>query len=108
MFTPVETALGALLLHQGASGLLQHNGRVFGISGFLSGCLDQPSRDNVPIVLGLVSSIVPVYLVDRFASSLLPSLPAAPSGLEAALVTAAAGVLVGWGTKVCKEPFFKI
>ncbi|KAL1961053.1 hypothetical protein VTO42DRAFT_4941 [Malbranchea cinnamomea] len=96
MFTPVDTALGAILLHQGASGLLQHNGRVFGISSLLSGCLGQPSLDNVPIILGLASSVAPVYL---FAPSLLPSLPPAPVGMEAALATAGTGFLVGWGTK---------
>lgn len=97
MFTPVDTALGAVLLYQGSSGLLQHNGRVFGISSLLTGCVGQPSLDNIPIIAGLASSVIPVYL---FAPSLLPSLPAPPAGLEAALVTAGTGFLVGWGTKV--------
>ena len=97
MFTPIETALGAVLMYQGASGLLQHNGRVFGISGFLSGCLSQPSRDNLPIVLGLGSSIAPIYVL---APPLLPKLPTPPQTAEAALATAATGFLVGWGTKV--------
>lgn len=97
MFTPVDTSLGALLLHQGASGLLQHNGRVFGISSFLSGCVGSPSLDNVPVILGLVSSIAPVSYL---APSLLPHYPATPGTWEAAVITAGIGFLVGWGTKV--------
>ncbi|KMP07030.1 YeeE/YedE family protein integral membrane protein [Coccidioides immitis RMSCC 2394] len=96
MFTPVDTALGALLLYQGSSGLLQHNGRVFGISGLLSGCVGRPGMDNIPIVLGIASSIVPVSLI---APSFLPSYPPLPAGLGAALGIAGTGFLVGWGTK---------
>lgn len=97
MFTPIETSLGALLLFEGSSGLLRHNGRIFGISGFLSSCMGRPSLQNMPILLGMASSIIPVYLM---APSLLPSYPSAPVGLAAALGTAATGFLVGWGTKV--------
>lgn len=100
MFTPVDTALGAVLLHQGSSGLLQHNGRVFGISSLLSGSVAKPSRDNLPIVGGLISSIIPVYY---FAPSLLPTYLPVGSSWEAALVTLATGFAVGWGTKVCKQ-----
>ncbi|OAX82385.1 hypothetical protein ACJ72_03271 [Emergomyces africanus] len=96
MFTPVDTALGALLLYQGSSGLLQHNGRVFGISSLLSGSVAKPSRDNLPIIGGLVSSIIPVYC---FAPSLLPTYPSLGSSWEAALATLATGFAVGWGTK---------
>ncbi|PGH14693.1 hypothetical protein AJ79_02859 [Helicocarpus griseus UAMH5409] len=96
MFTPVDTSLGALLLYQGSSGLLQHNGRVFGISSLLSGSVAKPSRDNVPIIAGLVSSILPVYF---FAPSLLPTYPPLGSSWEAALATLGTGFVVGWGTK---------
>ncbi|WEW59253.1 hypothetical protein PRK78_004722 [Emydomyces testavorans] len=96
MFTPVETSLGALLLYQGASGLLQHTGRVLGVSGLLSGCMGRPGLENTPIVLGLASSIIPVYLL---APSLLPSFPPPPASLAAVLWTVGTGFLVGWGTK---------
>ncbi|KKZ63158.1 hypothetical protein EMCG_02535 [[Emmonsia] crescens] len=96
MFTPIDTALGAILLYQGSSGLLQHNGRVFGISSLLSGCVANPTRDNLPIIGGLVSSIIPVYY---FAPSLLPTYPPLGSSVEAALATLATGFVVGWGTK---------
>ncbi|KAJ6075263.1 hypothetical protein N7499_007349 [Penicillium canescens] len=96
MFTPVHTTLGALLLFQGSSGLLLHNGAVFGISSLLSGIAFNPSRDNVPIIAGLVSSVVPVYL---FAPSLIPSYPAAPHSWASAAATLGVGFLLGWGTK---------
>lgn len=97
MFTPVNTSLGALLLFEGSSGLLFHNGAVFGISSLVSGCVFNPSRDNVPIVLGMVSSILPVYLL---APSLLPSYPLPPQTLASAATTMGVGFLLGWGTKV--------
>lgn len=97
MFTPIHTSLGALLLFQGSSGLLLHNGAVFGISSLLSGCVFNPSRDNVPIITGLVSSIIPVFLL---APSLIPSYPPAPQSLASAAATLGVGFLLGWGTKV--------
>lgn len=97
MFTPIHTSLGALLLFQGSSGLLLHNGAVFGISSLLSGCVFNPSRDNVPIIAGLVSSIGPLFLL---APSLIPSYPPAPQSLASAAATLGAGFLLGWGTKV--------
>ncbi|KAJ5409010.1 hypothetical protein N7509_002893 [Penicillium cosmopolitanum] len=96
MFTPIQTSLGAWLLFQGSSGLLVHNGAVFGISSLISGSVFSPSRDNVPIIAGLVSSILPVYLL---APSLLPSYPAAPDSLATAATTFGVGLLLGWGTK---------
>ncbi|KAL1999116.1 hypothetical protein VTN02DRAFT_2163 [Thermoascus thermophilus] len=96
MFTPVNTSLGALLLFQGSSGLLLHNGKVFGISSLLSGCVFNPSLDNLPIIAGLVSSLAPVYW---FAPSLIPAYPAAPSSWASVATTLGLGLLVGWGTK---------
>lgn len=97
MFTPIHTSLGALLLFEGSSGLLFHNGAVFGISSLISGSVFNPSRDNVPIVAGLVSSVLPVYLL---VPSLLPSYPAPPNSLLSAVMTMGVGFLLGWGTKV--------
>ncbi|KAK2766665.1 hypothetical protein FQN54_005977 [Arachnomyces sp. PD_36] len=96
MFTPVHTSLGALLLHQASTGLLQHNGRVFGISSLLSGSVAHPSYDNIPIILGLICGVIPVYWA---MPSLLPAYPAPPSGWESGLATLGIGLLVGWGTK---------
>ncbi|KAL2861756.1 hypothetical protein BJX68DRAFT_11515 [Aspergillus pseudodeflectus] len=96
MLTPVHTSLGALLLWQSSSGLLLHNGAVFGISSLLSGAVLNPSRDNIPIIAGLISSVVPVYLL---APTLLPSYPAAPNSVTSLLATVGTGFLLGWGTK---------
>ncbi|KAJ5892716.1 hypothetical protein N7504_009407 [Penicillium tannophilum] len=96
MFTPIHTALGALLLYQGSSGLLFHNGAVFGISSLVSGSILHPSRENVPIIAGLVSSIVPVWAL---APSLIPNYPVAPNSLASVAATFGVGVLMGWGTK---------
>lgn len=97
MFTPVHTSLGALLLFQGSSGLLLHNGAVFGISSLIAGSVFHPSRENLPIIAGLVSSAVPI---SWFAPSLLPSYPAAPNTLASVAATVGVGFLLGWGTKV--------
>ncbi|KAL4867380.1 hypothetical protein BDV12DRAFT_186780 [Aspergillus spectabilis] len=96
MFTPVHTSLGALMLYQSSSGLLLHNGSVFGVSSLLSGFMLNPSRDNVPIITGLLSSVVPIYL---FVPSLLPRYPAPPSSWASLLSTVGTGFLLGWGTK---------
>ncbi|EAW10294.1 YeeE/YedE family protein [Aspergillus clavatus NRRL 1] len=96
MFTPVETSLGALLLFQSSSGLLLHNGAVFGISSLLSGCVFNPSHDNVPIIAGLASSIASIYL---FAPSLIPIYPSAPNSWASVASTLGTGFLLGWGTK---------
>ncbi|KAJ5222483.1 uncharacterized protein N7469_008723 [Penicillium citrinum] len=96
MFTPIHTSLGAWLLYQGSSGLLMHNGAVFGISSLISGAVFNPSRDNIPIIAGLVSSILPVYLL---APNLLPEYPIAPNSWTTAATTFGVGLLLGWGTK---------
>ncbi|KAJ5503379.1 hypothetical protein N7463_006253 [Penicillium fimorum] len=96
MFTPIHTTLGALLLFHGSTGLLVHDGSVFGISSLLSGCVFNPSRDNVPIIAGLASSIVPVYFL---APSLIPNYPAPPNSWASAAATLGVGFLLGWGTK---------
>lgn len=96
MFTPIQTSLGALLLYQASSGLLIHNGKVFGISSLLSGSVFKPSLDNLPIIAGLVSSPLPIYL---FASTLIPAYPVMPKTWASAISTLGIGALVGWGTK---------
>ncbi|KAJ9265716.1 hypothetical protein DTO212C5_6571 [Paecilomyces variotii] len=97
MFTPVNTSLGALLLFQGSSGLLFHNGKIFGISSLLTGCIFQPGADNLPIIAGLLSSWVPVYFL---APSLIPSYPSVVlDSLRSVMGTLGLGFLVGWGTK---------
>ena len=97
MFTPIHTSLGATLLAKGSVGLLLHNGQTLGISGLLAGSFLRPNWDNVPVIAGLISSLVPIYWQ---APSFLPVYPAEPASWQAALATTAVGWLVGWGTKV--------
>lgn len=97
MFTPVHTSLGALLLFQGSAGLLLHNGAVLGISSLLSGAVLHPTPDNLSIMAGLVSSVVPVAL---FMPALIPSYPPAPRSWLSLVSTVGTGFLLGWGTKV--------
>lgn len=128
MFTPIHTALGALLLFSGSFGLLLHNGRVFGISSILRTCLSDPlllvpggcvrkkqenepteevrEDENFPTLAGLITSPL---LIKLLVPSLLPAYSAA--GSTTAWVSAAAtvglGFLTGWGTKVfdsCRKP----
>lgn len=101
MFTPVHTTLGSLLLFQGSSGLLIHNGAVFGISSLISSSVLNPNSDNVPIIAGLISSVIPVYLL---VPSLIPHYPQFPDSLYSAAATLALGFLLGWGTKVRDMP----
>ncbi|KAJ6023673.1 YeeE/YedE family integral membrane protein [Penicillium herquei] len=96
MFTPIHTSLGALLLWQGSSGLLIHNGAIFGISSLLSGTLLRPSWNNVPIIAGLLSSLAMVSLI---MPSLVPSYPSVPDSWMSLASTLALGFLLGWGTK---------
>lgn len=97
MFTPVNTTLGSLLLFQGSSGLLIHNGAVFGISSLISGSVLNPNSDNVPIIAGLISSVIPVYFL---VPSLIPHYPQFPDSLYSVAATLVVGFLLGWGTKV--------
>jgi hypothetical protein len=126
MFTPVHTALGALLLFSGSFGLLLHNGRVFGISSILRTCLLDPGLlfrrtcnkkeqnepteevqedENFPTLAGLITSPL---LVKVLVPSLLPAYPEAGSTTTvwvSAAATLGSGFLTGWGTKVCTLEF---
>ncbi|CAI6265178.1 unnamed protein product [Periconia digitata] len=97
MFTPLESTLGAFLLHQSTSLLLHNNGLVLGCSGFLRNLLStSPSPTTITFVLGMATSVPVLKLL---LPSILTSYPAAPSSLQSAFVTAGIGALVGWGTK---------
>ncbi|TKA57571.1 hypothetical protein B0A49_10578 [Cryomyces minteri] len=98
MFTPVETACGALLLHQATSVLLSNNGKPLGVSGMLRRCVAAPSRSTLAIcfLIGMVLSFLPVYLL---LPSLLPTYPVFERTWRAALWTVGIGALTGWGTK---------
>ncbi|KAF2464933.1 YeeE/YedE family integral membrane protein-like protein [Lindgomyces ingoldianus] len=96
MFTPVETSLGAVLLHQATSVLLFQNGCVLGASGFLRRILSAPTKGMASFFAGMAISLLPLKM---FLPELLRAYPPVPTTIQAALVTVGVGALVGWGTK---------
>jgi hypothetical protein len=101
MFTPVETSIGAVLLHQATSTLLYQNGKVLGASGFLRQLLSTPSTATLSFFAGMAASYLPLKLL---APQLITTYPAVPMNLHTALVTIGVGLIVGWGTKVSAIP----
>jgi hypothetical protein len=97
MFTPIETSIGAFLLHEATSVLLFQNGNVLGASGFLRQLFSGPTKGTLSFFAGMAMSLLPLRV---FLPELVTEYPSAPTTLQAALVTVAIGALVGWGTKV--------
>lgn len=97
MFTPVETGIGAILLHQATSNLLYQNGNILGLSGFLRQLAAAPTKETLAFFAGMGASYLPLKAL---APQLITSYPSVPMTLPAALVTLGVGLLVGWGTKV--------
>ena len=97
MFTPVETSVGAFLLHQATSVQLFQNGTVLGASGLMRKVLFAPTRGTLAFFAGMALSILPLKW---FIPELATQYPPVPSTFQAALVTLGIGALVGWGTKV--------
>jgi hypothetical protein len=98
MFTPVETTVGAILLHEATSVLLFQNGNILGASGFLRQILGlTPRKETWTFIAGMMASLLPMRF---FLPELVTSYPSAPTTLSAALVTVGIGALIGWGTKV--------
>ena len=96
MFTPVETSVGAFLLHQATSVLLFNNGSVLGVSGLLRELLNAPLK-YILFFIGMALSFLPLKV---FLPELLPTYDPSPSGWQAALGTFGVAALTGWGTKV--------
>ncbi|KAF2447139.1 YeeE/YedE family integral membrane protein-like protein [Karstenula rhodostoma CBS 690.94] len=96
MFTPVETTIGAFLLHQATSILLHNNGTVLGASEYMRRLVSRPTVGVVAFFAGMVASFPLLRVV---LPELLTKYPPLPSTSGQALVTVAIGILVGWGTK---------
>ncbi|KAH7392585.1 YeeE/YedE family integral membrane protein-like protein [Pyrenochaeta sp. MPI-SDFR-AT-0127] len=96
MFTPVETSIGALLLHQATSNLLYQNGNILGVSGYIRQVFSTPTKESLAFFSGMAVSYLPLKAL---APQLITSFPAMPMTLQAALMTIGVGLLVGWGTK---------
>jgi hypothetical protein len=97
MFTPIETSIGALLLHQATSNLLYQNGDILGASGYLRRLFSAPTKELLAFFTGMAASYVPLKAL---APQLITEYPAVQISSQTALVTAAIGALIGWGTKV--------
>ncbi|KAF2872913.1 YeeE/YedE family integral membrane protein [Massariosphaeria phaeospora] len=97
MFTPIETSIGALLLHQATSLLLYQNGTVLGASGYMHRLFSAPTKETLAFFVGMAASFISL---NAFLPELVTSYPPAPATLQAALVTLGLGGLVGWGTKL--------
>ncbi|WVF70332.1 hypothetical protein IAT40_005122 [Kwoniella sp. CBS 6097] len=98
-FTPVHTFFGGYLLHLASSSLLEDNGRVFGISGILSGAIFGPREGwRWAVVGGLL--VGPLLGVLTGGDAFFPG-----NGLESVMKAGigrlvVAGALVGFGSRL--------
>lgn len=100
MFTPVETAIGAVLLHQATSNLLYQNGNILGLSGSLRRLLAAPTVETLAFFTGMAASLLPLNLL---IPELVTKYPSMPVTAPAMVVTTSIAALIGWGTKVRKH-----
>jgi hypothetical protein len=107
MFTPIETALGAVLLHLATTTLLFDTGAILGASGLLRRLLQNPKHElaNTPTMWFFAGMAAAVGLIALSTPEILPEYPAFDFDALSILRTALAGVLTGWGTKVCNTDF---
>lgn len=94
-FTPVASTLGGILIGVSAAALLLGIGRIAGVSGIFCGLLLPKAGDvawRAAFVLGLLAGGLLMH-------ALVPQLFGAP-GERSLLGVAAAGLLVGFGTRM--------
>jgi uncharacterized membrane protein YedE/YeeE len=94
-FTPVSASIGGALIGLSAVLLMLLTGRIAGISGIFGGLLDLRSEDKgwrIAFIAGLV--LAPVIAGSIGYAMAPPKLPASWA------VIAAAGLLVGFGTRL--------
>ncbi len=93
-FTPIPALLGGLLIGLSASILLWTHGKVAGISGIYGSLLlrGQATSLRVSFVLGLLAAGLVAGLAHPASFGALPA--------RSLVVTAAAGLLVGFGTRL--------
>jgi uncharacterized protein len=100
MFTPVETANGAVLLHYASTTLLFDTGVVLGASGFIRRLLRSPLDDGGSVLYFFAGMVVATAFAAAYLPSSLPSFPAFNWEVTAVLWHIMSAVLIGWGTKV--------
>jgi uncharacterized membrane protein YedE/YeeE len=96
-FTPWTSLAGGLLLGLAAALFVHLNGRVLGITGIVGGLL-RPVKGEIGWRLALVAGLVAAPLVlALFAPA---GFPPAPRIEASAALVVAAGLLVGFGTRL--------
>ncbi len=96
-FTPLASTLGGLLIGAAAALVLHGLGRIAGISGIFGGLLFRKAGDlawRIAFVLGLV---VGGAVMARLRPELFEAVAVTPGSL---VLVAAAGLLVGFGTRM--------
>jgi uncharacterized protein len=94
-FTPISAAIGGALIGLAAVLLMLLNGRIAGITGVFSGLIDPASTDRgwrATFIAGLIAAPLSAALLGYT----IP-IPQMPANL---LIIAAAGLLVGFGTRL--------
>ncbi len=94
-FDPVSAAIGGVLIGLSAALLMLLTGRIAGISGILGGCLTFVAGDwgwRLAFVAGLILAPLTGGIVGYAVSA--PQMP------ESWIVVVAAGLLVGFGTRL--------
>lgn len=92
-FTPWASLAGGVLLGLAAALLILLDGRVLGVSGILAGLLRARGGDAGWRLAFLAGLLAAPSLWALFAQPALPRIEAGP------VLLAAAGLLVGWGTR---------
>lgn len=103
MFTPVETSIGALLLHAATTVLLYDVGAILGVSALLRRMLSSPQHEiaqRTPLLWFFAGMALAVVGIMKSMPQFLPHYPGVDGRPETILKTIAAGLLTGWGTKV--------
>jgi uncharacterized protein len=94
-FTPISAAVGGALIGLSAALLMMLNGRVAGITGLFAGLIDLTGSERIwraTFIAGLIAAPLSAALL-----GLAVPLPQMPASLA---VIAAAGLLVGFGTRL--------
>jgi uncharacterized membrane protein YedE/YeeE len=94
-FTPISSTLGGVLIGASASAMLLLNGKVAGISGIVGGMLRPAKGDGLWRVLFVAGLLSAGFVFSRLRPDAIGDPPAQPL-----LVTAIAGLLVGFGTQL--------
>ena len=93
-FTPISAAIGGALIGLAAVLLMLFTGRIAGISGIMGGLFNPHSDDRrwrLAFIAGLVAAPLAAALAGHAVAT--PQLPASA-------ITVAAGLLVGFGTRL--------